>query len=86
MIEIIKYLVIFIVGALSDLLTNKVVSSMANPVGGLAGLKYFYSTLPWYMAMFWAGLVFVFIYFISDYIYHLIRPSLPKNLINMHTV
>jgi hypothetical protein len=83
MIELVKYLVIFVVGALGDILVNYLVSSMKNPTGGLAGLKYFYTTLPWYSAAFWAGLLFVVVYFIADYIYNLIRPGLPTNLINV---
>lgn len=85
MIEWIKYLVIFIVGAIGDLIVNMLVSSMKNPSGGLAGLKFFYSTLPWYMASLYAGLLFVLIYLISDFIYNLIRPSLPVEWINVHT-
>lgn len=84
MIEWVKYFVVFIVGALGDLLTNKYVSSLVNPTGALGGLKYFYSTLSTWSAMFWAGLTFVIVYWISDFIYNLIRPSLPVNLINVH--
>jgi hypothetical protein len=80
MIEWIKYLVIFVVGALADIIVNLLVSSMENPTGGLAGLKLFYTTLPWYMAAFWAGLIFVLIYWISDMVYNLIRPFLPRSI------
>lgn len=84
MIEPFKYLVVFVVGALIDLLTNKIISPMKNLTGGLAGLQSFYSSIPWYSAMLWAGLLFALVYFISDWVYNLIRPSLPRQYINVH--
>ncbi|MEX0595749.1 MAG: hypothetical protein WD512_04545 [Candidatus Paceibacterota bacterium] len=74
--DIYKYIVIFVVGAMADVIVNFLVSSMQNPTSGLLGLKTFYTTLPWYMAALYAGLIFVVIYWISDLIYkHLLSSS-----------
>lgn len=67
-----RYLVIFLVGAIGDLLFNKYTDSLVNPTGALLGLKNFYATIGTYEAMFWAGLIFVIIYLISDWVYQAI--------------
>lgn len=74
MIDWFRYLVIFLVGGLSDILTNKLVTTMSNPTGALSGLKFYYNTISWYQSAFWAGLIFVVIYIISDWVYKKLRP------------
>ena len=84
MLEIGKYITVFLVGALMDFLFNKFISSQFYSLDTPLGvLKNFYTTLPAYKASLWAGLLFTLVYFISNCIYHWIRPSLPKSMINI---
>lgn len=70
-----KYVVIFIVGAVGDILFNMYTDSLTNASGPLLGLQKFYDTISWYSAAFWAGVIFVIIYLISDLIYEAVSKS-----------
>ena len=73
--NLLKYLIIFVVGAVGDILFNIYTDSLRNPTGALLGLQKFYDTISWYSAAFWAGVIFVAIYLISDLIYEAISKS-----------
>lgn len=55
----------FILGAFGDLLFNYMASSSNAEEGAIAGLRDFYKTIHPLSAMFYAGIIFVFIVFLS---------------------
>lgn len=73
--NLLRYSIIFIVGAVGDILFNLYTNNLRNPTGALLGLQKFYSTISWYSAAFWAGIIFVTIYLISDLIYEAVSKS-----------